>query len=72
MYLSPEFAPANLGPLDQMAALGWVRDNIAADPDRVTLAGQSAGALSTLAMLGHTAGPGLFQQVILQSTPTGV
>jgi para-nitrobenzyl esterase len=75
LYLSPEFAPANLGLLDQVAALGWVRENIAAfggDPDRVTLAGQSAGALSTLALLGHPAGRGLFQQVILQSTPTGV
>jgi para-nitrobenzyl esterase len=52
-----------------------VRENIAAfggDPDRVTLAGQSAGAMSILALLGRPDGRGLFQQVILQSTPAGI
>ncbi|MEV0236073.1 carboxylesterase family protein [Nonomuraea sp. NPDC050786] len=75
LYLSPQFGPADVGLLDQIAALQWVRKNIAAfggDPDRVTLAGQSAGALSALALLHHPTGRGLFRQVILQSTPAGV
>ncbi|MFI5538859.1 carboxylesterase family protein [Nocardia sp. NPDC051900] len=74
LYLAPEYGPPNVGLLDQVAALRWVRENIAAfggDPRRVTLAGQSAGALSALALLRHPAGVGLFRQVILQSTPTG-
>ena len=66
-------APAgNWGLLDQIAALEWVRRSIAAfggDPARVTLAGQSAGALSAMDMLVSPPAQGLFGRLILQSPP---
>ncbi len=61
----------NLGLQDQVAALAWVRDNIArfgGDPDCVTVFGQSAGAHSIAAMLASP-GPRLFRRAILQSLP---
>jgi para-nitrobenzyl esterase len=65
---------ANWGLLDQIAALRWVRENIAAfggDPDQVTLAGQSAGALSAMDLLVAQRAGGLFRRLVLQSPPLG-
>lgn len=63
-------APANPGLRDQLAALEWVRDAIAGfggDPDRVTLMGQSAGAISIGALIAAPHAQGLFRRAILQS-----
>ncbi|MFS4107638.1 carboxylesterase/lipase family protein [Streptomyces sp. PD-S100-1] len=65
-------APANAGLRDQLAALKWVHESIAAfggDPDRITLAGQSAGAISVGALIAAPQAQGLFRRAVLQSGP---
>ena len=60
----------NCGLADQVAALQWVRDNVAAfggDPDNVTIFGESAGAMSVTSLLAAPSADGLFHKAIAQS-----
>lgn len=64
--------PANPGLRDQLAALHWVHESVAAfggDPDRITLFGQSAGAISIGALLAAPQAQGLVRRAVLQSGP---
>ncbi|MEO7752762.1 MAG: carboxylesterase family protein [Terracoccus sp.] len=69
-FLHTADGTSNLGLLDQLAALAWVRDNIAAfggDPGKVTVGGESAGAMSVTTLLSMPQAAGLFRSAIAQS-----
>lgn len=68
--IEPEDAAANFALLDLIAALGWVKENIAAfggDPARVTIFGESAGGHNVAMLLASPLAEGLFHRAIIQS-----
>ena len=67
---APDEPLVNYGLMDQIAALQWVKRNIAAfggDPDNVTLFGESAGGEDTLLLMTAPAAQGLFSRAIVES-----
>jgi para-nitrobenzyl esterase len=70
---SAHHSSGNYGLLDQLAALAWVRRNIAqfgGDPENVTLFGESAGAIDAGQLMASPLSAGLFRRVISESGPT--
>ena len=75
-FVHPGITPADAdyGLLDQLAALRWVKANIArfgGDPDNVTIIGESAGGRSVHALLSSPAATGLFRRAVIQSGGNG-
>jgi len=71
---APDAPKGNFGVQDQIFALKWVRDNIrgfGGNPDCVTIAGQSAGAMSVQCMMIAEEAKGLFHRAIIESTVDG-
>ncbi|GHO90671.1 para-nitrobenzyl esterase [Reticulibacter mediterranei] len=71
----PEISDGKSGLLDVIAALQWVQQHIRSfggDPNRVTVAGQSAGAHMIMCLLAWPDTRNLFQRAILQSAPAGL
>lgn len=67
---SPHASSGNYGLLDQIQALKWVRENIAAfggDPGRISVMGQSSGAVDICLLMASPLARGLFQRAILES-----
>ena len=73
-YLGTKNMTGNFGLEDQMVATRWVYDNIAAfggDPSRITLMGQSAGAMSISCHMSRPQTAGLYTRAIMMSNPFG-
>ena len=74
-YLASAAMSGNYGIKDQRMALQWTKTNIAAfggDPNSITIAGESAGAISVGIHLVSPSSQGLFTRAIMQSNPFGI